>query len=176
MKNTSLQSIFSRRVNREENIAIVNSIIDEAYSMEELMECFFSNDLRICQRAAWPVGMIAEKAPQLLDPYIAAMLENLEVAPHDAVVRNTLRAWQFMDIPEELESAVYDKCLQYLSEPSYPIAISVFGMTVCSNIAMKYPELKEEVIAAIDYRLPHGSAGMRSRGMKLRKKMLNAEI
>lgn len=171
MKN-QLFHILQNRLNRSENVAIVNAVIDGTYQMADLMECFFSDEVRECQRAAWPVGMISERSPELLVPYLQSMLDNLDVAPHDAVVRNTLRAWQFMDFPEEIESEIYDKCLAYLSDPSYAVAISVFGMTVCANIAMKYPDLKEEVIAAIDYRLPHGSAGMRSRGMKLRKKLL----
>ena len=87
-------------------------------------------------------------------------------------MRNTLRTFQFIKIPEELQSEVYDRCLEYLSNPKYPIAFTAFAMTVCTDIAMQYPELKEEVIAAIDYRMPNGSSGIRARGMKERKRML----
>jgi|GEM_PF-6009494 len=41
-----------------------------------------------------------------------------------------------------------------------------------ADIAMQYPELKEEVIAAIDYRMPNGSSGIRARGAKELRRMM----
>ena len=164
--------ILSQGQSRKMADKIIGMIIDGEAQIEELMECFFSEDLRTCQRAAWPVGIIAEKKQDLLLPYLSRMVVNLDNPKHDAVVRNTLRAFQFLDLPEDLESEVYERCLLYLSDPKYPIAFTAFGMTVCSNIAMKYPDLREEVISAIDYRMPHGSSGIRARGGKERARLL----
>jgi len=171
MKN-EIKSLLDNGQSRKMANTVVDLILKDESRIEELMRCFFSDHMRTCQHAAWPVGILAEKRPKILLPYLPKMIANMDEPKHDAVVRNTLRTFQFMEIPEKLQSEVYDRCLEYLSNPKYPIAFTAFGMTVCTDIAMKYPELKEEVIAAIDYRMPNGSSGIRARGMREKKRML----
>ena len=89
---------------------IVDYIIEHPQAIDELMECFFHKEYRICQHAAWPLGMLGSRAPQLLKPYLKRMLSNLDHPHHDAVIRNTVRTLQFIEIPEELEGEVYEKC------------------------------------------------------------------
>lgn len=167
----SITSLLSRGQSRPIADHIVSMVSADPSLMPELMTCFFSEEMRVCQRAAWPVGIIAEKHPELLERYLAQMISNMNRAKHDAVIRNTLRTFQFIDVPEEVESDLYDRCLEYVMNPSYPIAFTAFAMTVCVNICMKYPELKEEVVTAIEYRMPEGSAGIRARGRKLLKQL-----
>ena len=168
-------SEFAKLLSQKPSLHIVNDIVktilDDKHRIQELMDCFFDDHLRMCQHAAWPLGKIAEKNPDIVNPYFAQMLTNLDSPKHDAVVRNTLRTFQYIILPEELQSEAYDRCLKYILDPKYPIAFSAFAMTVCANIAMQYPDLREEVIAAIDYRMPQGSAGIRSRGMKERNRL-----
>lgn len=169
---SEIESILANGQSRKMANTVVDIILQDEQRIYELMDCFFSEHMRTCQHAAWPVGILAEKHPTILLPFLPRMVSNMDNAQHDAVIRNTLRTFQFMEIPESLQSEVYDKCLEYLSNPKYPIAFSAFGMTVCTNIAMEYPELKEEVIAAIDYRMPNGSPGIQARGKKEKKRMM----
>lgn len=170
---SEIESILAAGQSRKMANILIDIILQDESRIDELMECFFSDHLRTCQHAAWPVGILAEKHPSILLPYLSRMVSNLDEPKHDAVVRNTLRTFQFMEIPEELQSDIYDRCLEYLSNPKYPIAFTAFGMTVCTNIAMQYPELQEEVLSAIEYRMPHGSSGIRARGAKERRRLLN---
>ena len=171
---SEIESILASGQSRKMANTVIDIILQEESRIDELMQCFFSDHLRTCQHAAWPVGILAEKHPTILLPYLRKMVSNLDEPKHDAVVRNTLRTFQFIDIPEELQSEVYDRCLEYLSNPKYPIAFTAFGMTVCADIAMQYQELREEVIAAIEYRMPHGSSGIRARGAKEMRRLLKA--
>lgn len=167
-----IESILANGQSRKMANHVIDIILQDEQRIDELMQCFFSDHMRTCQHAAWPVGILAEKHPTILLPYLPRMVSNMDDAKHDAVIRNTLRTFQFIEIPEALQSDVYDRCLEYLSNPKYPIAFTAFAMTVCTNMAMQYPELKEEVIAAIDYRMPNGSSGIRARGMKEKKRMI----
>ena len=151
--------------------AIALDVVKGKYGIDELMEHFFSDDWVICQKVAWPVGMIADEDPQLLMPYIGAMLENLERPVHDAVVRNTIRTFQFMDLPEEWEGPVYDKCFEYFSNPKFPVAFRVFAMTVCTDIAMSHPELAQEIIPVIEDNWENVSAAWRARGKRELKRL-----
>ena len=150
--------------------SMANSIVDyigkDSTRMEALMQCFFSEEKMLCQRASWPLTLIADDYPEMVLPYLPDMIKTLDKPKHNAVVRNVVRVLQNIDIPEDLEGEVYERCFLLLIAPSEPAANRVFSMTTCVNIALKYPELKEELVATIEEHMPHASAGFRSRGKK----------
>lgn len=150
---------------------IADTVAANPDRLPELMECFFHEEMRICQRAAWPVGMLGDKNAELLYPYIEEMLAAIDNPTHNAVIRNTLRTFQFMDFPEDVEGRVFDVCISLLMDHDRAIAIKVFSMTVCANICMKYPELAHELIPVIEEQLPFGSTGFKARGGKLLKQL-----
>ena len=157
---------------------LISKILNHQVELEALMACFFSDDWVLCQKASWPVTILADQRPELLEPYLERMLDNLSRPNHDAVVRNTIRTWEVMDIPEDLEGPIYDRCFEYFIDPGNAVAIRVFSMTVCTNIAMKHPSLAEEIIPVIEDNWDHATAAWRSRGRKelkrLRKSVLSS--
>lgn len=146
---------------------IVHLIVQDPTLVQELMDCFFDKNIRICQRASWPVADLGEKHPELLVPYMAQMIQNIETAPHDAVIRNSFRTWQFMEVPSAYQGEVFERGFQYILDPKAPIAIRAFSMTVCARICKNIPELKEELCLAIEDQLEHGSSGLKSRGRRI---------
>ncbi|WP_083261355.1 hypothetical protein [Crocinitomix algicola] len=138
----------------------------------ELMDCFFSKDVRIVQRSSQPVGAIGAKHPHLLLPYLQPLLDYLNQNPIDAVQRNVMRALQYLDIPEEFEGPYFDQALVYLKSPHSAIAVKAFAMTVLANICEKYPELSHEVIAQLEILIREEvSKGVTARGKKELKKL-----
>ncbi|MEM9546864.1 MAG: hypothetical protein AAGA77_12870 [Bacteroidota bacterium] len=173
MTSLPFRELLKSRQAKEIVLAIIDEIKENPPKMQELMECFFDKNLRLCQNAAWPVGKIADHDPQLIRPYLEKMLLNLDAPHHDAVIRNTFRTLQNVEIPEDLEGLAFEKAFDFLLNPQNAIAIRVFAMTVCGNIALKYPELKQELVPVIEEQLPHGSAGFKNRGSKILKKLLS---
>lgn len=163
----TVRAILSGNTGHEAKTLVIASILEDSGKMDSLMACFFDTDLRICQKAAWPVGDIGEKHPELLLPYMSKMIRQLQHPVHDAVVRNTVRTWQFMQIPEEFQGVVFDICLSFILQPKTAIAIRAFSMTVCANICKAVPELKEELIIAIEASLENASTGILNRAGKL---------
>lgn len=166
----TFREILSRPQSKDNAKLIVEAIKQKPSKLKELMELFFDKEMRVCQRAAWPLGMIGSKNPELLIPYLPQLIENLKKPHHDAVIRNTFRIWEEMDIPEDYEGQVYDICFEKFTDVKQAIAIRVFAMTVCANIALKYPELIDEIKPVIEEYYPHGSAGFQSRSKKILKK------
>ena len=144
---------------------------DKEYDFNELVDLFLSDELRICQSASWPMGIFAAEHPELVIPYLDKILDQLEHAPHDAYVRNTFRFLQFMDVPEEFQGKVYEKCSDALIDTGAPTAIKAFALTTLSNLAMKLPELKEELIEAIYEQIPYGTNGFQNRAKKEIKRL-----
>lgn len=176
MDKTSVnRSSFYTLLDREHSKAmathIVDLILEDEGRMEELMDCFLHDEWRICQRAAYSIAILTDKKPALLAPYIGTLISNLDDPHHDAVFRNTYRALIHLDIPEDLEGQLFDKAFDSLCNIDLPIAIRVFAMTICTNMAMKYPELKGEVISVIETHYPHESKGYKSRAKRELKRL-----
>ncbi len=151
---------------------IVLSIGCDPNKFNELIEAFLKGPYRITQRAAWPLSRCVQQHPELIQPHLKKVLHFLSKSDiHDAVKRNTVRLLQFIKIPRSLQGEVVTHCFHFLSNPSEPIAIRVFSMTVLANLTKENPELKNELIPIIEDYLPFGSAGFRSRGMRVLKEL-----
>ena len=152
---------------------ITNYIGDDAQRLEELMDCFFCNEYRVSQRAAMVVSNCFDHKSELMQPYLSKLVENLNALNiHIAVKRNTIRILQFVDIPEDIQATLFDKCLIYLVDPKEPIALKAFSMGILYNICKIHPELKGEVIPLIEDEIKRSeSAGILSRGNNILRKM-----
>lgn len=154
-------------------VRIINYIGNDSERLAELMACFFSENLRLCQRAAWAVGYMAEKNPTLIEPYLERMLLNLKNPVHDAIMRNTMRTFRELPtIPDDLLGLAADVCFKYVMTPSVAIAIRAFSMHVLGKICRKVPELKEEVKMVCEDWLQNETApGLRTTAREVLKKL-----
>jgi hypothetical protein len=140
-------------------LELVAFIGNDVARMSELMVCFFDAEWRICQRAAWAVGMIGEKQPSLIEPFLEQMLLNLKTPQHDAILRNTMRAIHALpSIPENVVGLTVDAAFRFLEDPSVPIAIRMFSMRILGNICKKEPDLKSELRVLLEDILEHEKA------------------
>lgn len=162
MESRILMLIKSKK-GKSSKDAILDIIRQDQSAIDELMQYFFSDDLRTCQYASWPVGFVSDEFPDILRPYIGRMLEAARNPKHNAILRNTMRTLERCNIPEELEGEVYDFCYERAADVNQPIAVRVFGMGVCTNLAEKYPELKEEIIPILMDIHPEASPGTKHR-------------
>ena len=151
--------------------AITNKVIElvgeDPLAFDALMELFFSDDWCMNQRASWPIPYIVKKHPHLIDPYLARMVEHLEHPVHNAVVRNSIRLFQDIQLPDGLEGKVYQICFNLLRNIKEPVANKVFAMTVMYNIGLKYPELLTELKIILENQIDYEKAGFKSRGRKI---------
>jgi hypothetical protein len=154
-------------------LRIIAYIGNDQNRMAELMACFFDAKWRVCQRAAWAVGLLGEKQPQLIEPYLEQMLFNLKTPQHDAILRNTMRVMRDLpEIPDAILGLAADVSFQFLETPSIPIAIRSFAMRVLLKICKKEPELKDELRALIEDILEHDKApGIVSAGRDVLKQL-----
>jgi len=137
--------------------------------MKALMSFFFHDNLRYNQKASWPIGIIGCKQKDLIQPYLTSMVKALDNPSHDAQVRNTLRIFEDIAIPESVEGELCDKCFGYIMDVKAAVAIRAFAMTVLHKIVKKYPDLQQEFIAIIKEQMPHGTAAIKVRGRRILK-------
>jgi hypothetical protein len=159
---------------KKHTVAIKNRIIryvgTDKKRFNELAAIFLGNDSRLSQWAGWSLSDIVMKHPEMIAPYLRLVLKGLDRSKiHDAVKRNVMRLLQFVDIPRNLAGLAFDKAFTLFSDTGEQIATRVFAMQVMADVAMKEPDLKNEVILAIEEELPYGSPAYRSRAKRILK-------
>jgi len=135
----------------------------------ELIALVLGEDPKIAQRAAWTMSQCLESNPNLIFPHLKVLLENLRNPVHDAIKRNTIRALDLIEIPEDLLGLVADICFDFLDSTKESIAIRVFSMTALFKVCQQEPELSNELKIVIEDHYPHGSAGFKSRARRVLK-------
>ncbi|MFT5885965.1 MAG: hypothetical protein ACI9IP_002429 [Arcticibacterium sp.] len=138
------------------------------------VNCLLVPDPVLNAKAAWVLSFLTDNNPSIVDSYQMAFLTKLkEEENHDAVLRAVCRHWAEYGFPEEIEGEVYDLCLGYL-QSNKAIAIKAHAMQSCFKVVTKYPDLALEyklVLEEVILKYGEESAGIRSRGNKLLKKL-----
>ena len=154
--------------NKEHILKVSEYACTSAKNFKALMQCFLANDYRLAQRAAWSVSWAARKKPEMIKPHIKSLVEQLERNDvHNAVIRNSVRVLEAIDIPEALHADVMNACFKFIETPSTPAAIKAFSLTTLFNLYKIYPEIKQELKLIIEDRMDTETAAFKSRGKKI---------
>jgi hypothetical protein len=163
-----LKTELLREHSYENSEKIAWDIMESPQYLNVLFELFWENDYRITQRASWVIIIITEWKPKLIKPFVDDMILRLKKEGiNDSIKRNTVRILAEFPIPAHMEGEITEICFKFMNNPSEAIAIKVFSMTILERMVEKHPELKPELIYAIETGMEFGSAGFRSRGGKI---------
>lgn len=144
-------------------------------NFKELMQCFVDEEYRVAQRAAWSVSIAARQRPQMIQPHITTLVSQLaDKKVHAAVIRNSVRILQEIDIPEALHGEVMNACFAFIETPATPVAIKAFSLSTLYNLSKIYREIKPELKLIIEENIEHETAGYKSRAKKILKSLHKA--
>jgi hypothetical protein len=149
---------------------IVRYIGDDLARFAVLMNLFFKGEYRITQRAAWPLSYCVRVHPALIGPYFKPLLDNLARKDiHVAVIRNTVRLLQDVDIPKKYHGRVMSTCFEFIQSPETPIAVKAFSLSILGNLSALYPEIRGELKLIIEELWEHATPAIRSRAKRILK-------
>jgi hypothetical protein len=155
---------------KKQRMKVVDYVGDNRNRFKALIQVFLEGPYRVTQRASWPISYCVENSPGLITPHLSTLLTFLKrPGLHNAVKRNVIRLFQFVDIPKRMHGRVAEVCFQYLQDKKEPVAIRVFSMSVLAEIALHNPDLKRELRLLIEDHLPYASAAFLSRARKVIK-------
>jgi hypothetical protein len=153
------------------NNIVVDAVNDEA-TLKELVTLTCEGTQSINMRAAWAMSYVFEEKPLFITPFYDLLISTLERTDiHEGVRRSILRAFQFTELPEDLSGKIITLCFAFLQDSSQPIGIKMFSMQVLYNLSLRYPEIQHELRLHIEEQFPNQSAGFKSRGGKILKKL-----
>ena len=163
-----IQSLLLKEHTKENRDLMVAYLLNHPEEIPSLMDQFFSRNYRMVQRAAWVVGTLGQKRPELVRPFYPKMIKEIRRPnAHVAIRRNVLRVLQFQEVEEALWGELYDVCIRFLESKTEPVAVKAFAMSTAFKIVKKVPELKNELYSAIEQILPEGTPGEKNRGQKI---------
>lgn len=132
-----------------------------------LLQLFYKSPVRLSHAAGKVLGGLAIETPELIKKHLTVVIRSLQTTLPPGTLRNVIRILQFIEIPKVHTGTVYERCFELISLPETPNATRVFALTVCSNIALKYPEMIPEVISIIEQLQPYGTPAFLSRSRKI---------
>lgn len=146
-------------------------------ALAELLHLFWYGAPREQQLAADVLGWVGERRPKWLMPHLPGLLASAQpgTEAHPAVRRSVARVLQFVPVPEEWQALAFDTCLRLLAAPAEPVAIRTYALSAATRLALPYPELAAEVLAAAELALNHTtSAALRGRAARELPKLQEA--
>jgi hypothetical protein len=133
----------------------------------ELLQGFrqlaFSNEYPFDMRSSNVIEKADEKVPGFAASLVPDIVSNLTVFINDGPRRQFLRMLVRYTpaIDEDLTGILYDACYGFACDRSQPVAVRHNAVMVLEALAMRYPELKSEIVAALELRIheEHGPFG-----------------
>ncbi len=141
-----IKAALAKEHSKKQCDKIVQYIGSNKERFAELMDLFFNSEYRIVQRAAWPMSYCVRNHPQLIAPYFKPLINNLQKKGiHDAVIRNTVRLLQDVEIPKKYHGKLMDICFGYIQSNEIPVAVKAFSLTILDNLSKQYPDIISEL-------------------------------
>ncbi len=166
-----LKQLLEEEHSKRQKDVITNEILQGNIPIKEIVEVVKSNDGIYAQRGAYVITGIHDDNPGHLKPFLQDLWESIQPKSHNAIPRAIYRLFASIDLPEELEGEVFEVGTKTFMSKKTPIAIKAHIMIILTNIALKYPELKDEVVFLIKEQLPGSSAGYRSTAKRELKRL-----
>jgi hypothetical protein len=124
----------------------VKQIEHQPSLMVDIRKMMFNKDPQKSMRASWLMLHASFAYPELVKkqlPYIIKLLDQPNL--HTGTIRNSVRIFQELDLPEKYVSKMFDLCLNYTKNSTLPHGVRAFAINILGIICKKYPDLKHEV-------------------------------
>lgn len=156
-----------------DNVPLISRhLTDRPELLATLMNIVLRDGEATSWRAAWIADKIHEIRPELITPFLPAMMQFALKTPDAGKKRHLLKLISLHPVPDENLAELLNFCISLFTNPAEPVAVRVHAMQVLFNIAEKEPEFSGELIDLIEHEIEfHGSAGLSSRGKKLLNKL-----
>ncbi|MGB3800036.1 MAG: hypothetical protein WA952_09500 [Lewinella sp.] len=166
-----IEKLLANSKYRTDADRVMRRVLNAPELLGELMQLMLKGgDGALVQRASMVAGNLGRIQPGWLLPYLDRMVESAAKPQHPAVQRNILRYLSELPpetIPERIRGKTVDLALRVTDSTEEAVASRVFAMQIAANFCALYPELAGELRTCLEFHIPRGSPGFRSRGLKI---------
>ena len=174
MKNTveGLEEVILSEMSRANTDFVRDIVLNNSTMFDELFNMVISDTEPLSRRAIWSLDYCTEKNPDLLTDYHKTQLiNNLHHFSHQGLIRHSLRILARYEIPETISGMFLNICFDLLLNPKTSIASKAWCIDIIYKFSQKEPELKPELITAIEFQQENASAGIKNKSRRMLKKL-----
>lgn len=159
-------------MSKSNTLFVRDIVLNDLGLFDELFKIVISNREPISRRAIWSLDYCIEKSPKLLkDSQKIQLIEMLESFCHEGLLRHSLRILARYHIPDSHQGKLINFCFDILLNQKSSIASKAWSMEILYDFSLKEPEIKPELIAAIEFQRETTSAGIKNKIGKMLKKL-----
>lgn len=167
LNEQELIDFINRLMSMKEADWLAGSALIHPALPEKLLEYSSKSDNKLAFRASWVLTKVYDKYPELIQSHLQKIIRTLPDLENESVIRSFMKILSFCDMKtfmEEDHGLLADYCLSGLISPFTPIAIKAYAMEILYRLTVLYPQLGNEVAAAISSVMEEGSPGIKSKG------------
>ncbi len=169
-----LQALLEAKTSKQQIRLIVACVNKYPELFPSLLAYTSSNDNQIALRSSWAMSYLLEEHPDWLNENLPAIVQLLLNSTNESMQRGVLRSLQFVKyFPEKEAGLLLDKCLSIVENPKSAIASQAFSLGILQNMAVQYPEIQNELVEVVAFRMHEASPAFKSRGKKILKAFQN---
>lgn len=150
---------------------IAKAVGGDATEFKKIVDIIYTAEAPLPQRASWLLAVVSQNHPELIKPYVVKFTDTITDFKIDGIRRNMLSALTTQEIPKKQQAKTVNFCFDFILDPEAPVALKVLSLTIIQNLSKQYPELKNELKAAIEDQLPKTTAAFHSKAKKVLKKL-----
>jgi hypothetical protein len=168
--------ILRHRVSKKTLDQLIDYVCVSRDRFEDLFKLFYTSTGLVRHQSAWALSYCVEQYPDWITPHIGKLIRLVETVDEPSGIRRSvMRMLQFASIPKRLHGRAVNACFARITDPDEAVAVKVFAMTVCANIAEQNEEIARELRLILEDQLPYGTAGFRSRATKVLRRLDKAQ-
>ncbi|NOR86854.1 MAG: hypothetical protein GQ527_04535 [Bacteroidales bacterium] len=163
MIKPQLEQLLFEEHSRRQADFIVEIIKQQPLLLISLLEIIKLEEEPISRRAAWPLKILFENAPEIVNPYLDQITSDLKIIKTPAILRSFLS----IIAHSEIKDSWYGFLLQYSSETildiNSEIAVKANCLDIFFQIAQTEVELFHELEQMIEHIYPESSRGIQNK-------------
>ena len=149
---------------------IAKAIGSDPAEFKKLIDIFYNGKKPLPDRASWLLSTVNAKHPELLDPYLSKLLDDIKTYRSDTIKRNIAMVMSDHVIPKKMQGTLISVCFDLLLSSDEKVAVKVHALQTIANIAKDYPEIIPELKSVVEDQLPKSSAAFHARARMIMKK------
>ncbi|MCU0379096.1 MAG: (deoxy)nucleoside triphosphate pyrophosphohydrolase [Bacteroidales bacterium] len=171
-----MAKLMGRVSSVEEITMIAHSAVNDPVLLSQLVTLSSSHEKRVGFMASWGLSKVADINTAVLVPYLPALIDALPDAANESVQRSFMRVIMKCDvsqIPVSHHAKLIEYCLAAMRDTSVAVAPKAYGMEILASFCKFYPDMSNEVTAAIQMVISEASAGVKAMGRKALRRIKN---
>ena len=153
---------------------LADGCISNPSLLKALADFSLSDDTTLAFRASYTITKAEEKFPGFSEKYYPLFVQKLSILKNESVIRSFLKILSDYDherLGETCHGILAESCFSWLRDVNTAVAIRVYAMENLFRLSLIYPDLRNELHSTILQVMENGSAGIKSRGKKILKKL-----